>query len=114
MAKKEKEETSEKATDALVSVEMTPAQRDKVVKILSEEKKEATVVEDDSEYELTLNYAHKINGISYGPGKVVVKANLSSILMSQDQAQKTQEIGLTVSSERAYKLMQGGGSVRVK
>lgn len=113
MAKKEKEETTEKKVE-LVSVEMTPEQRDKVVKILSEEKKEPSIKEDDSEYELSLNYAHKINGVSYGPGKVVVKANLSSILMNQDAEQRRQEIGLNVSADRLYKIMQGGGSVRVK
>lgn len=101
------------AKEALVSVEMTAAQKERVLKIMSEEPEEAPKV-DESLYEVTLNYAHKINGTSYGPGKVTVRAQLTSILMNQDFHQRQNEIGLNVSSDRLFKIMQGGGMVRVK
>jgi len=115
MAKKEKEEIKEEIKEELETVEMTKAQKEKVIKFMAEEAEKAAVVEEEvSLYDITLNYGHKINGTSYGPGKVQVKAQLTSILMSQDAKQRENEIAMNVSADRMYKIMNSGQAVRVK
>lgn len=111
--KKDKVTTEDEAE--LVSVEMTPEQRDRIVRILADEKLEKVEAKPEGVFSMHLIYRHRINGKVYGPGnKVEVPESLVGHLQVAEQRSKDAELSLNTSSNRVYEVLQSGQSVPVR
>jgi len=107
-----------KKEDKKVSVEMTEEQKEKVVEILA-----AEPPKEKERAEVSLRYAHWINGTQYGPGTIQCDADIASALYSQDynkylsmlsqQDSKLTQIAMSPSGIRTIKISvekaYGGG-----
>lgn len=111
---KQVELESEKEEE-LVSVEMTPEQRDRIVKILADEKLKAKSDEEMGQFKMNLSYQHNMSGKKYGPGNnVVVPEFLVGQLMYQEQKSREHELNLNSSQKRTFEIMQSGQAIPVR
>lgn len=101
--------------EELVSVEMTPEQRDRIVKILADEKIKAQADKDVGIFKMNLSYQHNMSGKAYGPGNnVLVPEYLVGQLQYQEQKSREHELNLNNSQKRTYEVMQSGHSIPVR
>lgn len=101
--------------EKLVSVEMTSEQRDRIVKILADEKIKAKADEDMGQFKMDLLFQHNINGKRFGPGRaVLVPEFLVGQLMYQENKAKEHELNLNQSQKRSFEIMQSGQAVPVR
>lgn len=99
----------------LVSVEMTTEQRDRIVKILADEKLKAKADAERPQYKMDLVWAHHINGVKYGPGRnVIVPEGIHATIQHAEIQQRNQELSLNASKERMFKVFHSGQSIPVK
>jgi hypothetical protein len=111
----ELEATKEEVQEELVAVEMTPEQRDRIVKILADEKIKAQAEEDEGKFSMSLAYQHNISGRKFGPGhNIIVPASLVGLLQYQENKQREHEMGLNQSQKRMFEVMQSGAAVPVR
>lgn len=108
-------ELHEDEKEELVSVEMTPEQRDRIVKILADEKLKAKADEERPKYKMDLLWAHHINGVKYGPGRnVIVPEGIHATIQWAEIQQRDQEINLNSSKTRSFQILQSGHSIPQK
>lgn len=97
------------AKEALVSVEMTEAQKEKVVAILAgqdQAKKDAQEAEEI--VEVNLRFAHRRNGTTYGPGRIHVRADVGASLHVADEAHYASRLAENDGGKHLIELGLGG------
>lgn len=115
--KKEVVEEVELQKSEQVLVEMTPAQRDKFVKMLAEVEEEEIPAdkgpEFDDKYKLDLFFAHHIGPYKFGPGrKIEVPERFVGHLQVYEQGRREQEMNLNNSNKKLFEIMQSGQAIQ--
>lgn len=101
--------------EELVAVEMTPEQRDRIVRILADEKLQKEADESRGAYEMDLVFAHHINGIKFGPGRRIrVPEGLQGKLQAAESLMRNHEINLMASHSKQFEIFQSGQAVPVR
>ena len=100
----------------MVSLEMTPEQRDRVVALLGDEKIKEKAAKETIYFEFPyLAYQHNINGKKFGPGKkIVVPDHWVGKVIAGEQSLRDHELGLNTSQKRMYEVMQSGQAIPIK
>lgn len=101
--------TDTKVEETKVSVEMTEDQKKKVVEFLLKEEKAASAKDKtEPRVEFNLRFAHYVNGVQYGPGKVSVPESLGSTLYGQDIKALEGEMKVGHFTDNMIQIIQGG------
>lgn len=101
--------TDTKVEETKVSVEMTEDQKKKVVEfLLKEEEEKAAREKAEPKVEFNLRFAHFVNGIQYGPGKVRVTESLGGTLYGQDIKALEGEMKVGHFTDNMIQIIQGG------
>ena len=113
MSKKTKETETE---SELVALEMTTTEAQEFAnwKIA----KEAKEAEDKATKErgtgfITLSFAHKINGIKYGPGRTEAPIACLAQLSKADYDRTAHELNLNNSNKRLFQLLENGQKIEL-
>jgi len=91
-----------------VSVEMTKAQKDRVVDLLA---KEAAPKEMKT---VTLTFQHERNNVKYGPGTVEVEAGLASALYAQDQLRFNNRLRENEGGDHLVEIVGAGHTRKIR
>jgi len=104
-------------TPEVVSIEMSPDQRDEFVQFMKDKKekdleveeKEAEILAGQERVNVRLSTAHYLNGIKYGPGVTEIPMSLLGKLQHQENMWREHELNIFAPS-RTYlsKILEGG------
>lgn len=112
---------AEQKIEDVVSVEMTPAQREEFVKWMARKEVEDADLNEQEKvadkevkrFMITLIARHNVNGKKYGPGPVVVPEELLGHLQHAENQVRQAEIALHTSNKRMFQILQNGQAIPV-
>jgi hypothetical protein len=111
MTKKKDEVAVEAKKPDLVAVEMTEAEKAEFVAFKAKKEKDAEKAQPEDQIEVHLNFGHNVNGVSYGPGKVIVTEGLGYGLLERDEACKKSRLRVHESNEFMIQILGQGNSI---
>lgn len=115
MAKtKEIKEEVKEVTESKVSVEMSQKEKEEFVafKLKQEEQlKKDKEKESQKQVNVDLRFAHKRNGIPYGPGRVTVPEDLGCSLLHQDNLAFDSRLAEMQDKKHNIQILQSGKAI---
>ncbi len=105
MAKQVSKEAVEEK--AVVSVEMTEAQKDKFTAMMAEEEKKKEAPKKEK-IEIDLRFGHNVNNKAYGPGRVICDADIGYAMVERDYAALQARLRVHESSNHMIEILTSG------